>query len=1281
MIVYFADRASTDIVGWASTASTASSIPLFDDVKTEEVETGVNSFECSIGYTDDNRQACEAAAAVGNYILRHNGTENEFYTITESETDTKDRKITVYAEDAGLELINDVALEFSASKALPITDYLDQYIGDSGFEVGINEIPSTETRKLSWDSESTCTERIADIAEQFGAEVSYSFEVKRLKITHKYLNIFQKRGKDVGETLRLNREIDRIIAKRSIQNLCTAVYATGATLDGQEKPMDLTGYKLEDDGDIYLEKGILKSRTALQKWGQYRVSKSPKQGEGHIIRTFSCDADTQKEICDQAIETLKKYREPEVNYELELNSLPENIQIGDRINIVDESGKLYLSSRLLKLETSIANGTRDATIGDFLLKTSGLSDKVKDLADIFEQNHQRNDTTPYVSITADSYVIKYDSAGKVVGNAYSTLTAETRNVTIATWQYMDASGEWQDYPTTGDNASISGTTLIVGADHEVWSNDTAKIKVLTSNDTVYDTITITKLRDGGAGEDGNNGENAVSVVLDNESQTIATDPDGLVLEDTTITIHYTGYSGTTPVPCSCTVNQNNTVAGMTVKTNTAATATEQGTIVITAPKSSDLGGKANGIISLNFRLENMSYQKQFTWSKSYQGEQGTDGAQGLQGLQGEKGEQGIPGEKGEDGRTSYFHIKYSAVENPTSASQMTETPDTYIGTYVDYTEADSTDPSKYTWSRFEGLQGEQGEKGIPGTNGENGKTSYLHIAYANSADGKTSFSLSDATGRAYIGQYTDFTEADSTDPTKYTWSKIQGDKGDQGDPGTRVNYLRNTKKLEVGNYIAVSPASGKWEHSTGTDGFGVQKAVTDGSTLQYLSLVSTLDATEKAQADVPACFSFDIRCDVLSTLKSNISAGFALYRNNGSGEDYTTMVTYTLAYMSNTSYWNTAAYVDGEWCRVRLQGGIPNFASVNIDSRYQYRYGIDLRIAKDAVSGHSVEIRRPKMELGTGMTEWVAHTDDAADDAADIVDGRLTALEVFNRLTDNGNLQGIYRDEETGELYINAAYIAAGILASKGQESWISLEDGTFSFAGGKLTYTTTDGLKIIGKITTTGELVITDANGENPTTLNYEKGDIAYPLYRWQEDGHGNSEMGTDTNIEYLDIDTVEYLKTKKILAEQILSTSAIVARNGISANRVDSPDIYTSDIHLFENYWSPLTLNTGFSQGSYERDYLSYRVIGKHVYISGSVKKTAAFSGNTVVAKLPTAIVPAKNMYRMAACMGSRIARIIAHSDGNLRIEWVKDLSTGSDNTTTTGIWVDMTIDYWLD
>lgn len=251
--------------------------------------------------------------------------------------------------------------------------------------------------------------------------------------------------------------------------------------------------------------------------------------------------------------------------------------------------------------------------------------------------------------------------------------------------------------------------------------------------------------------------------------------------------------------------------------------------------------------------------------KGDQGIPGPQGEQGIQGPQGPRGEQGIPGTPGADGKTPYLHIKYAPVENPTSG-QMTKTPDIYIGTYTDYLQDDSTDPAAYTWAKFRGDDGQPGKNGytwikyasmpngedmsdnpdtVPwidtdgnticdtvgnpiylepeyvayigiannketptesddpadytwarykgadgkngsdgkdGADGKDGKTSYTHIAYANSADGKTDFSVSDS-NREYIGMYADFTEQDSTNPDDYAWTLVKGANGAQGIPG------------------------------------------------------------------------------------------------------------------------------------------------------------------------------------------------------------------------------------------------------------------------------------------------------------------------------------------------------------------------------------------------------------------------------------------------------------------------------------------------------------------
>lgn len=166
---------------------------------------------------------------------------------------------------------------------------------------------------------------------------------------------------------------------------------------------------------------------------------------------------------------------------------------------------------------------------------------------------------------------------------------------------------------------------------------------------------------------------------------------------------------------------------------------------------------------------------------------GATGSQGIPGIQGEQGIRGERGEKGDSGQTSYFHIKYSPVLNPT-ASQMTEQPDKYIGTYVDFTSTDSDDPSKYTWARFEGVQGPRGEQGIPGV-GADGKTSYLHIKYSN--DGGSTFTENNGeTVGSYIGTCVNYDQIDPNEVGSYTWARIKGDAGES--TYTHIRYSANS---------------------------------------------------------------------------------------------------------------------------------------------------------------------------------------------------------------------------------------------------------------------------------------------------------------------------------------------------------------------------------------------------------------------------------------------------------------------------------------------------------
>ena len=258
----------------------------------------------------------------------------------------------------------------------------------------------------------------------------------------------------------------------------------------------------------------------------------------------------------------------------------------------------------------------------------------------------------------------------------------------------------------------------------------------------------------------------MTIQLDNDYQGIPVDSDGNYTEFPECTTTATVMYGTQDITdnCTYTITTSQNIQGSWNKETKTYTVTG-----LTAD---------SGWVNIKAAyLNNLVVSKQFSLAKQY------------------AGPQGIPG-VGTDGKTTYLHIQYAPVQNPTAA-QMSKTPNKYIGTYTDFSGVDSTDPSKYTWAKFEGDQGAQGPKGA------DGKTPYFHIAYANSADGRTGFSVDDSVNKLYIGQYTDYTPDDSTDPARYSWTKI---KGEQGTAGRTYFFQSNADVLLMGADKKITPA-------------------------------------------------------------------------------------------------------------------------------------------------------------------------------------------------------------------------------------------------------------------------------------------------------------------------------------------------------------------------------------------------------------------------------------------------------------------------------------------
>lgn len=176
-----------------------------------------------------------------------------------------------------------------------------------------------------------------------------------------------------------------------------------------------------------------------------------------------------------------------------------------------------------------------------------------------------------------------------------------------------------------------------------------------------------------------------------------------------------------------------------------------------------------------------------------------------------------------DGVSCYIWIRYATDSKGSGMTAVPSTSTTYIGTATTQTSKAPTSASAYTWAKY------VGEDGVPGNNG------YIHIAYADSADGKTGFNTAVGTNKKYMGQYTDHTKTDSTDPTKYKWTLIKGADGKDGKtPVKGVDYFDG-----VSSYVWIRYA---------TDAKGTGMTAIPSTTTGYIGTAITTTATAPTNA-------------------------------------------------------------------------------------------------------------------------------------------------------------------------------------------------------------------------------------------------------------------------------------------------------------------------------------------------------------------------------------------------------------------------------------------------
>lgn len=408
MDVYFTDR-KFNVLGIA-TAGGHGPINIINDVDDQLAPDSAGRSYSGTLITDPTNSAKLAEmAALGNFVLYQDKRgKYVFATVMdwpEPGYDPQSGELDFVAENGGIDLINETVGAYKATKAMPIADYINLFTSDSGFEIGINEI-SNLTRTLEWDgTDETALARIESVATQFdNAELDFRFEIDGTAVVKRYIDIYKHIGSDKGQRLEVNTQVNSIKTTGNIYDLCTSIEATGGTPEGKDVPITLKGYKWTDPDGRYVlgSDGVLRDTVAVQLWSRALSNDNPTPNNHHIQRVKTYEATTQASLVQSALADLKQYNHASVNYVVDVADLPDQVQVGDTVHLVDEAQDLNLSARLLEIKDSYANDTHEATLGDYLIEVNQVDPQYRALAEELAKQNKGKDGKDAVVLNVSS---------------------------------------------------------------------------------------------------------------------------------------------------------------------------------------------------------------------------------------------------------------------------------------------------------------------------------------------------------------------------------------------------------------------------------------------------------------------------------------------------------------------------------------------------------------------------------------------------------------------------------------------------------------------------------------------------------------------------------------------------------------------------------------------------------------------------------------------------------------------------------------------------------------
>ena len=351
MLFYIVDGSLNTIFS-ASTDSKTTGYKVVDDQTTSALETGSDILECSV-FANGQDTSVLKELNPGNFILKQDAYNLKVYDIFQvisSEYDVAGKTLELYAESAGVELLNTQVSAFSSSYSWSLTQ-IARYFMPSGWVV-YNDNIGNSTKKVNWDGESTLTERLLSIASYWGARIYFTFDIDNGIVAEKAIHFKKDSNKEVVEVLKLHDEVSNIRISKNTSNLATCLIPKGSTPEGATAPVDLVRYTYsytDELGDLYevdYNNGYMINRT------QQRRHKTLFDADGLIMRPYSFETTSQDMLSGQARAALQKISHPDIKYSVEIDHLNKKIDIGDIVLILSEEDDIRIRARIVKLTSS-----------------------------------------------------------------------------------------------------------------------------------------------------------------------------------------------------------------------------------------------------------------------------------------------------------------------------------------------------------------------------------------------------------------------------------------------------------------------------------------------------------------------------------------------------------------------------------------------------------------------------------------------------------------------------------------------------------------------------------------------------------------------------------------------------------------------------------------------------------------------------------------------------------------------------------------------------------------